>query len=300
MSTPLRPLSASELLDRTFFLYRNNFVVFAGIAAIANLPVLALRLGNSALIITGHAVSRPLATLILLLASFVAVGVLHAATVVAVSEVHLGRSASIRSAYAGSRRSMFRAVWISLAITVACMVIGGLAGGALGAVLIPMSVGRLGAVPVVMVMVVLASGGLASYWWVPRALVVPVTVLEGTGLIDSMDRSKTLTEDRRWRIFAICMLVLVLFYAIILLFESPAYWVGGFHFVHGRLITSHWAAAIMSAGSFVGTTLAGPLMTIALTLVYYDGRVRKEAFDLELMMANLSSVPEPAPVSATV
>ena len=43
MSTLLRPLSTSKLLDRAFFLYRNNFVVFAGIAAIAQLPVLALR-----------------------------------------------------------------------------------------------------------------------------------------------------------------------------------------------------------------------------------------------------------------
>ena len=33
MVTVLRPLSTSELLDRTFHLYRNNFVVFAGIAA---------------------------------------------------------------------------------------------------------------------------------------------------------------------------------------------------------------------------------------------------------------------------
>src|SRR5690242_14701807 len=123
MSTPLRPLSTSELLDRTFFLYRNNFVVFAGIAAIADLPILALRLGNSALIITGHAVSRPVSTLIILLASLVAVAVLHAATVVAVSDVHLGRKASIQSAYAGSRRSMLRSIWISLFVTVVCIFI---------------------------------------------------------------------------------------------------------------------------------------------------------------------------------
>jgi|KBSMisStandDraft_5_1062788.scaffolds.fasta_scaffold261974_2 hypothetical protein len=300
MSTPLRPLSTSELLDRTFFLYRNNFVVFAGIAAIADLPILALRLGNSALIITGHAVSRPVSTLIILLASLVAVAVLHAATVVAVSDVHLGRKASIQSAYAGSRRSMLRSIWISLFVTVVCIFIGGLAGAALGAVLIPMSLGRVGALPLVSIIVVLGSGGLASYWWLPRALVVPVTVLEGTGVIDSMVRSKALTEDRRWRIFAITLLVLALFYAVTLLFQSPAYWIGGFHFVHGRLIASHWAAAIISAGAFVGTSLAGPLMTIALTLAYYDSRVRKEAFDLELMMANLASVPESAPVSSTV
>ncbi len=30
----LRPLSLGELLDRTFFLYRRNFLLFVGIAAI--------------------------------------------------------------------------------------------------------------------------------------------------------------------------------------------------------------------------------------------------------------------------
>ena len=118
MSTLLRPLSTSELLDRAFFLYRNNFVVFAGIAAIAQLPVLALRLGNSGLIIARHPVSRPVSVLIILAASFVAMGVSHAGTVIAVSDVHLDRKASIRSAYASARPSMLRAVWISFVVTV--------------------------------------------------------------------------------------------------------------------------------------------------------------------------------------
>ena len=53
MVTVLRPLSTSELLDRTFHLYRNNFVVFAGIAALPQLVVLALQLAFSGLIFAG-------------------------------------------------------------------------------------------------------------------------------------------------------------------------------------------------------------------------------------------------------
>ncbi len=34
MDASLRPMSTSQVLDRTFFLYRNNFVLFAGIALI--------------------------------------------------------------------------------------------------------------------------------------------------------------------------------------------------------------------------------------------------------------------------
>lgn len=63
MSVVLRPLSTSELLDRTFFLYRNNFLVFAGIATI---PVLALRLGNSWIRAANTPVGRPTAIIVIL------------------------------------------------------------------------------------------------------------------------------------------------------------------------------------------------------------------------------------------
>lgn len=49
MSTlDLRPLSIGELLDRTFSLYRRNFALFIGIAAIPQLLVLALQLVQTA------------------------------------------------------------------------------------------------------------------------------------------------------------------------------------------------------------------------------------------------------------
>src|SRR5271168_4985940 len=40
----LRPLSVGELLDRTFSLYRQNFLLFFGISAIPHLLVLAVQL----------------------------------------------------------------------------------------------------------------------------------------------------------------------------------------------------------------------------------------------------------------
>jgi hypothetical protein len=46
-------------------------------------------------------------------------------------------------------------------------------------------------------------------------------------------------------------------------------------------------SAISSVGTFISTSLVGPLATIALTLIYYDQRVRKEGFDLQLMMSTM-------------
>jgi hypothetical protein len=49
-----------------------------------------------------------------------------------------------------------------------------------------------------------------------------------------------------------------------------------------------WRVASLVA-TFISQCLVGPLATIAFSLVYYDERVRKEAFDLQLMMTTLDA-----------
>ncbi len=52
---------------------------------------------------------------------------------------------------------------------------------------------------------------------------------------------------------------------------------------------------IMQAlASFIASTLSGPISIIAFSLVYYDQRVRKEAFDLTLMMEAIGQAPPQA------
>jgi hypothetical protein len=53
----------------------------------------------------------------------------------------------------------------------------------------------------------------------------------------------------------------------------------------------------LQLAQFVGTALAGPIATVAMALLYYDQRVRKEAFDLQWMMQSIPSadLPQPPP-----
>jgi hypothetical protein len=46
-------------------------------------------------------------------------------------------------------------------------------------------------------------------------------------------------------------------------------------------------------GTFVASSLSFPISTIAISLLYYDQRVRKEAFDLQLMMASIDQNSDP-------
>jgi len=46
---------------------------------------------------------------------------------------------------------------------------------------------------------------------------------------------------------------------------------------------------LMQVGSFIAESLAIPFGTIAMSLFYYDMRVRKEGFDLQMMMNPLGA-----------
>ena len=108
MITALRPLSTSELLDRTFYLYRNHFLMFVVITAVPQIPVLALHMADAALWLRMLIDPRGLRALLFIVVSLLGLEVSHAATAVAVSRLHLGESVSIASAFAAARSSLLR------------------------------------------------------------------------------------------------------------------------------------------------------------------------------------------------
>jgi len=122
------------------------------------------------------------------------------------------------------------------------------------------------------------------------ALAVPVAVLEERGINDSLSRSGALTQGHRGRIFVIYILLFVL------LLIGGTLWpvlVGLAAAASSGLKAGQpppaWMPVVLQFGSFVTQSLLGPIMGIAITLVYYDERVRKEAFDLEHMMRQIDA-----------
>lgn len=262
MPADLRPLSLGELLDRSFFLYRKYFLLFAGITALPHLVLLAFQL-------VGVGVQREFGngiTLLWTLATYaLTLGVTAAsqgATVIAVSHVHLERPTSIAESFAGIKGRIFY---------LALIMIGYSIGIGVGFVLL------------------IVPGVILGLMW---ALTIPVAVIEDTGLGDSLSRSAELTKGARGRVFVIYVLFVVLIWAIYMAWMFPVMLVVGLaarsHQVVGIPL---WAQIALPVGSFFSQCLAGPLMTIGLSLLYYDQRVRKEAFDLQHMMATLDGTP---------
>jgi hypothetical protein len=293
--TVLRPLSTSELLDRTFHLYRNHFVLFVGIAAIPQLGVLALRLSYAERLIRTPLLGRWGPSLVVWIVAFLALEIAHAATAMAVSNLHLERPSSIGSAYSAAKGSLLRVLWIAfiafllpilIAVPITLTVIGILS-------IIVIGSGSEDTVTIVFSVLMLVAILVAPLrWWLRWSLVVPVTVLEGGGLRVSMRRSKALTHDRRGRVFLVYVLIVALTWVVGIICQVPFYLTMGSHGFRRPGLIGQTARLLQATGSFVSASLVGALLTIALTLIYYDERVRREGFDMQLMMSALEPAPE--------
>src|SRR5262249_4010216 len=110
-------------------------------------------------------------------------------------------------------------------------------------------------------------------WWLAWSLVVPVTVLEGSGVRASLRRSKLRTKGSRGRVFVICLVLLILGAIVSWVIQLPVLFAIGLRSLSHPESIGAVVQAVSATGVFVSTCLVGALLTIALTLIYYDQRV---------------------------
>ena len=294
----LRPLSTGEVLDRTFSIYRSRFWLFAGISSLSGAVQLvanAFNLAGQHLVMTRYgfraaALGSSIGSMLGVLLFLLAVSVTQAATVHALSEVYLGRGATVSGSLRPTIRLWYRYVGIALwqgwsAIWVPLVLI-------LPAVYLVRLLPGLGLSWVwfggVLIFVEIIGGGVyGAIAYLRNSLGVQAAVVEQSTVRASMRRSKILTSGTKGRIF------------LVLLITAALYWVGGeiqlpmLFFVGQAPLEPHvMAQAVILAVSFVTHTLVSPVALIGLSLVYFDQRVRREAFDLVMLLGG--EVPAPA------
>ncbi|MBK7715897.1 MAG: hypothetical protein IPI38_10795 [Gemmatimonadetes bacterium] len=249
----LRPLSLGEILDVAFGLYRSLF-----------LPLLVVTLVTSALPVVlsvyiesagGALLNLPMYFLNLLLNAVLGAIASAAATFV-VSDSYMGRAISARDAFARATPFIGRLIVLGVLMS---LVIG------------------IGLVCVIIPGVILFTG---------LALSTPALVIEGLPSANAaMGRSWALTRGFRGKLFWVLVTVLVL----ILL---PTIALGGFAAASGDATLLEPTVSPATLGWLVAASLIQlliyPLFYCVLTVAYYDLRVRKEAFDLEVLASGLS------------
>ncbi len=237
--TDLRPRSATELVDASVQMVRQNFVPLMTISVVMLSPALIVLL-----FLSGSVAGVLLAGFVRIILSYLA----QAALILAVSEAYLGRPIDVADTL---RRAL----------------------------------PRLGAV----FLVTLLAGFITAFAFllfiVPGIIAIarlfaaqPIVVIERRGATEALSRSNDLVKGSTGRILGALFLVYFILSIVV-----------GVVAIGGQmvLLTLHAPFALVQVISTLAYAIFYPLIAAATTLIYYDLRIRKEGFDLEVMAGEL-------------
>jgi hypothetical protein len=263
----LRPLSLGELLDRAFSLYRRHFWLFVGINAIPQLILLTLRLAEMSF----HVRVATFLGLFIRVPELpaadpapfgVAVGVFvtstmvtllgQAGTIYAASEVYFGRQVSAHASLWRVRRKVV--------------------------VLIGLWIGRYGAALLGLILLIVPG----VYWYCRTLPSLAVALLEDLGPLDSLGRGWNIAKGFVARAFVIYLLYYLLIIAINVTSSLPFTLIAQYA-TRDPEVARRWME-LAQVGSTLTVILVVAFLGIAECIFYFDLRVRKEAFDLQLML----------------
>lgn len=280
----LRPLSVGETLDRSFGIYRRLLIPLLLIQLICVAPVYPFQLYFVA---SGRELSGWYFLFVLI--GFVLSSLASAATALLIAERYLGRELSAGDSIRRSLPRVGAVIAVSLLLGLVLMISfmpsflsiaagGGMAAvsaqgggspsiGAAGAALGLMLVGL-----VLMILPVIVASALA--------VSLPALIVEHIDAGAALSRSWALTKGRRLRVaftLFVFLLILMIPYIGIGIFFGFATTAGG----EGGLVVFVLQYAI--------SLLLTPLLYCVLTLLYFDLRVRREAFDLEMLAGQVAT-----------
>lgn len=311
----LRPLSLGELLDRAFTIYRANFWVVAGIMAIPaalGVPItfFVLRFdttmfGNPAAPVApspGAILGFAGLYFAFVFISTIVYSIVAGAMTFAVSEAYLGRKPTVATAYKSVRGKVWRLFGVALNIMLRLLgiaILVSLVLGVVGVLLIgatavaaraaisaaPQTVVAIFIVFMVVALYVLIIATMV-YLALRYAVAIPALTLENLGVLASIRRSVRLTKGRRGHVFVAMLLAFIISLVGSMVFYMPFYIPTMIMMTRYHSVPA-WLSLLSAVFAALGSSVTSPIFMIVLVLCYYDTRVRKEAFDLQFMMASL-------------
>ena len=253
-----------SIVDELFRVYMRNFLPFLGIIAVAGIPLAIIIIGT---VLSWYASAYSLEKTDELTILFFLIAVLVVVSTLAYLLMSAAVTYAVAGYYQGNRiaiRQAYQFAWHRLGSLVGAAFLVGLA-------VFGMSITIIG-IPV------------AIYFGVTWAFIVQTVVLEHRGARRSLSRSSILVKSVWWRVLGVLI--------IIALIESILSSVAGgiVGFIVGLIGGLADILPAELAANFAGT-LAGmifiPISLIGTTLLYFDLRIRKEGYNLEIMAHEL-------------
>ncbi len=324
MNEQLHPLTLGEVLDRTAQLYRSRFLVYFGIGVIpaGTLLVFAAAVfvilawagspgSNGISSIAGNVV----AFFLMLIVGFLAVPACFGTTALgwaamshAAAKAFLGEPISIREAYSSAWARGWRYLWLCLlevlivAVVPAAVLMLAMPMSAGLAIVARMSGLGSAANPLLGGGVFLLFAGLGAYaiWMLLRlCLAFPASVVEQITAWSAIKRGSNLSKGTKGRLFLLFLLGTALGWLLAVGLSFPLFFL--LALIPGANTPQHaQTLGMIFAFGWYGLWFAvqaftKPVYGIALTLFYFDQRIRAEGFDIELMMLKAGMVPVPMP-----
>jgi hypothetical protein len=264
-------MTVGMVFDKAFRLYTENFPLMFGITAILNIPILVISLLPQFFTYDPQpSITLGIAAIFLGLVSLAAVFIIYplatGAVTKAVSDKYLGNRVTIGDA--------LKEAW-----------------GCVGNLLLTQWVA--GIIVILGFFLLIVPGIL---WMLSYALIAPVVIIEAadrkqrrvyslTGesrtvpiIMDRTDirrRSWDLVKGNRGKVFVIFAIIFIMN----LLLTGGCNWITSLIFDPASRLRLMIDAILNNVISL----FVSPLQTIAITLLYYDFRIRKEGFDLEML-----------------
>lgn len=261
----LRPRSATELVDAAFQVYRRAPLQFMVAVAVVYVPWLVIQLVfNVSITPTNLPDSGQIAWLSLvgILIFAIAGGV----TALIARDVYLGRPLDVAANF---RALLPRVPTLILASVAAILIvaIGTVVAVVPVAVVIALTGGQAVAFVAAGVLFIVSGTYLFARFYAVRQIVV----LEDAGVVRALGRASDLSKGLRLHIIGTLFLIGVLTIAVDV----------GVTLMLGMIPSP----VLIRLGSTALAVIVGPLFGITETVLYYDLRIRKEAFDVEYLAA---------------
>lgn len=281
----LRPLAIGEIVDAAIKLYRSNFGVLIRISGAVMLPIGLVQLIATILVgpvdfasmvtvesepaTLGEALGPlgPIYTVVAITGTlaFLATIIVQGASIQAIATVYQGAEPDWReSLRIGLRR------WLPLLAATLLTSIGAVFG---------------------LIFCLVPGVWLFTVWSVTPAPVVT----ERMGAISAMRRSYQLVKGRFWQVLGAMALGYLLYFVASQVLSTVTAVVTAV----GTMGSGSVSFIPSTIGQIIVGIIATPFLAIITTIIYFDLRVRKEGYDLELMAADLAGMerPTPPPVS---
>jgi len=275
----LKPMAFGEVLDGSLTIFRRHFMLFVKLGVVALWLPVAMTIYVS--LAGGQQQNLGLSFLASVIQYFAGL-FLSASAIRVISDAYLGHEPQFADAISLGASKIWSLFVAGLAKG---DIVGGIAIliGIVAAVTIPsMARGGSGAAVLALFLAITVGGWFLVFVACGYAVTTPVVVLENlTNATDSLGRSWALTKGAKLRIFGI-------FFVTSLMVFLPMVLVGALAGIlkTGSLISGQVFEVIAAALPIILT----PLLSCVITLVYYDLRVRREGFDLQVLSEQLNTL----------